>query len=130
MDKNQIMVRNVLHLAKEILSLIVYLALYGMLLYGILFSCRAGYQFCYEIFGSVTVEEAPGKDTAFRVETWNSMEEVAEQLQNQGLIVNKNSFIVRTKLMDPDKNVLNPGIYLLNTSMDYEDIINQLTISE
>ena len=60
----------------------------------------------------------------------DSLSDVSERLQENGLIVNKYTFMVRTKLMDPEKTVLRPGKYMLNTSMDYEEIINQLTFSD
>ena len=49
---------------------------------------------------------------------------------NKGLIANKYSFYVRTRLMDKDEIKLKPGIYTLNTSMGYEDILDILTQSE
>ena len=51
-------------------------------------------------------------------------------LYNKGLIVNKYSFYARTRLMDKDEIELKPGIYTLNTSMGYEEILDILTQSE
>ena len=68
-------------------------------------ACRAFYNLGYEIY-------------------------VADTLYNKGLIVNKYSFYARTRLMDKDEIKLKPGIYTLNTSMGYEEILDILTQSE
>lgn len=105
-----------------------YFCLYALLLYATVFICQKGYQFCYEIFGSVVAAEAPGEEIAFQVEATDTMKSVSKRLEKKGLVVNQYSFFMRTKLMDSKKVTLRPGIYLLNTHMDYEDIINQLTV--
>ncbi|MBO5483939.1 MAG: endolytic transglycosylase MltG [Lachnospiraceae bacterium] len=109
---------------------VVYVVSFMLLLYGVIALCQKGYAFCYEIFGSVAVQEAPGREIAFQVEAADSIKSVSEKLEKKGLIVNRYSFMIRTKLMDSEKIILRPGIYLLNTSMDYGEIINQLTVSE
>ena len=53
--------------------------------------------------------------------------DVAERLEQENLIVNSRSFYIRTRLMDPETVMLRPGEYMLNTSMTYEEIINQMT---
>lgn len=103
---------------------------YALLLVGTVQLCKKGYQFCYEVFGSVSVQEAPGKEIAFQVEASDTMKSVSKKLEEKGLIVNQHSFLIRIRLMGAEKKILHPGIYLLNTSMDYEDVINQLTVSE
>ncbi len=100
-----------------------------LLVYGIGLLCMQGYRFCYEIFGPVVVEEAPGTEQSFQVTEKDTMWQVAERLEKQNLIVNRYSFYLRTSVMDPQSVVLIPGDYALNTSMTYEDIINQLTTS-
>ena len=73
------------------------------------------------------MEEAPGTDKEFSVSKGESMHKVADTLYNKGLIVNKYSFYARTRLMDKDEIKLKPGIYTLNTSMGYEEILDILT---
>ena len=92
--------------------------------------CRICYDLCYEIYGPVVVEEAPGTDREFEVNNNESMYKVSERLYKDGLIVNRYSFYIRTKLMDKDEVKLKPGIYTLNTSMDYEEILDMLTKSD
>lgn len=80
-------------------------------------------------FGTVTVDQGKGQEKVFQVETNRSMYEVADKLQKQGLIVDKYSFYARTQLLEQDTVILRPGTYVLRTNMDYQEIIDILTVS-
>lgn len=54
---------------------------------------------------------------------------MADKLQKQGLIVDKYSFYARTQLLEQDTVILRPGTYVLRTNMDYQEIIDILTVS-
>ena len=110
-----------------LLALCVNLLLMILVCYGVGTACLQGYHFCYEIFGAVVVEDAPGTEQLFRVNETDTMRDIADRLEQENLIVNSRSFYIRTKLMDPETVVLRPGEYMLNTSMTYEEIINQMT---
>lgn len=112
-----------------LLSVCIHILIAILVVYGISWLCVQGYQFCYEIFGPVVVEEAPGTEYKFEVSNTDTMWQVAENLEKQNLIVNRYSFYLRTRVMDPQSVQLIPGEYALDTSMTYEDIINQLTTS-
>lgn len=118
-----------LNTLRFLLALCLNLLLMILVSYGIGSACLQGYHFCYEIFGSVVVEDAPGTEQTFQVTESDTMWEVAERLEQENLIANCYSFYIRTKLMDPRTVDLRPGEYVLNTSMTYEEIINQLTTS-
>ena len=77
----------------------------------------------------VTVDQGKGQEKIFQVETNRSMYEVADKLQKQGLIVDKYSFYARTQLLEQDTVILRPGTYVLRTNMDYQEIIDILTVS-
>lgn len=94
----------------------------------IIHACKTCYDLCYEIYGPVVVEKAPGTDIHFSVKKNESAYKVAKNLYKEGVIVNSYSFYARTMLMD--RNELKPGDYVLNTSMDYEEILDMLTKSE
>lgn len=122
-------VRIMLNSVRYLLALCVNVLLAILLIYGVGQLCIASYHFCYRTVGNVVVEKAPGTDHVFLVETDSTMYDVATQLENQGLIVDRYSFYARTKLMEPEEVVLRPGSYVLNTNMTYEEIIDLLTIS-
>lgn len=116
-------------LRKGILLLVNTIVLF-LVIFMIIHSCRACYSLCYEIYGPVVVEKSPGTDKKFSVAESDTMYKVAGNLYEEGLIVNKYSFYIRTKLMDKDEIKLKSGEYMLNTSMNYEEILDLLTQSD
>lgn len=120
----------IIHLLYHILVFVVEILFFVLIVFGVTRCCQASYQFGYEVFGSVSPDEEPGEDKAFEVQESDTMYQVAERLEDNQLIVNKYSFYIRSRLLDKNQNGLRPGSYTLNTSMDYEEIINELTMSE
>lgn len=118
------------HLLYHVLVFFVELLVVVLIITGVMRLCQGSYQMCYEIFGSVTVEKPPGTRVVFEVGKDDTMYQVAGRLAGQGLIANQYSFYIRTELMNPSQLRLRPGKYVLNTSMDYEKIVNELTVSE
>ncbi len=110
--------------------LIMEMMLVGLVCYAIWNCCQAGYRFCYETFGSVAVSETPGENRMFQVREGDTMYQVAKRLAKEDLIVGRFSFYARTTLMEREQIRLRPGSYVLNTSMDYQEIIDRLTISD
>lgn len=82
------------------------------------------YDFSYQIFGNVSVEEAPGRDISIEIKSGESTMNIANKLELNRLIVNKYSFYLRAKLT---KQVIMPGTYVINTSMDYDQIFSVIT---
>lgn len=115
---------------KYLLTKAAYFIFYALLLFGIVQGGKAAYRFGYEVFGTVTVQKAPGENVSFMVRKEDTMSSVARHLEDSGLILDRRSFLARTRLMDPRMIELRPGYYVLNTSMQYDEIINQLTVSE
>jgi len=79
------------------------------------------YEFCYEIYGTVTVDKAPGRDVTIQIEDGESTMNVAKKLELNRVIVNDTTFYIRTKLSE---KTIFPGTYILNTSMSYEEILD------
>ena len=125
-ENDQMVFRLVYHVLVFVVEILITL----LVVAGIIQCCQTSYRFCYEIFGSVSVEEAPGTDRDFEVKESDSVFRIAERLQRGGLIKNKYSFYIRVFLTEQNQAVFPSGKYVLNTSMDYEDIINVLTMSE
>lgn len=88
--------------------------------------CSLSYHSCYEIFGSVSPEKSPGQNKDFEIKIKDDLFSVSNRLEQNGLIANKYTFMACVKLMDAEKMVLRPGKYTLNTSMDYENVIDRL----
>ena len=51
---------------------------------------------------------------------------MAKNLEEQDLIKNKYSFYLRMKLQREEGTSLQEGVYTLNTSMSYEEILGQV----
>lgn len=57
-ENDQMIFRLVYHVLVFVVEMLITL----LVVVGMIQCCRASYQFCYEIFGSVSVERGPGVD--------------------------------------------------------------------
>lgn len=110
-----------------ILRVILALLLYTVLILGILFITKEVYQFSYQIFGNSTVAKESGTDVIITIRKGETTKEIAEVLEYKNVIIDDKSFFIRAKLMVNDVNPILPGVYKLNTSMNYGDIIRTIT---
>ncbi|MCR5823732.1 MAG: endolytic transglycosylase MltG [Lachnospiraceae bacterium] len=114
--------------ALDMLSFIMHLVLNFMFYVFVIFLVyRASvfvYDFCYQVFGDVVVEEAPGVNVEIDIPEGTSTMELASKLEMNRLVVNRYSFYLKVKLLG--YKIL-AGTYHLNTSMTYDDIINTIT---
>ena len=76
------------------------------------------------MFGSVAVDPEPGRDREFQISTGESTMDIANKLENGNFIVNKYSFYFKTNFKE---YLVQPGTYLLNTSMVYDEILAVIT---
>ncbi len=117
-------------LARRTGVLLGYIVVYMLLFWITIIGCRKAYSFCYEVFGSVAIQEEPGSDISFQVEAADTIESVSRRLEEEHLIVNRYSFRARVHLLNESDNTLKPGIYVLNNSMNYQEIIDQIMVTE
>ena len=98
---------------------------YSVAVIGILFLTKYSYQFCYQLFGPVSVDsEENAKEVEFYIELGDSTKEVAKKLERCGLVVNDTTFYIKTKMLDC---TILPGNYILNSGMDYEEILTVIS---
>ncbi len=102
------------------LNILFYIAIILVLIQAV----KITYNFSYQLFGSVSVEAEPGIDIEFQIAKGESTMDVARKLEAGNLIVNKYSFYLKTKFKEYD---IYPGIFILNTSMDYDEILDVIT---
>lgn len=107
-----------------ILTLGIAAIFYIAVVFGIKKASDYGYDFAYQVFGAVSVEDAPGRDVKVTIMKGESSMNIASKLENAKLIVNKYSFFVKLKLKEYD---IMPGTFVLNTSMSYDDILDTIT---
>ncbi|ABX42654.1 endolytic transglycosylase MltG [Lachnoclostridium phytofermentans] len=102
------------------LNILFYIAIILVLIQAV----KITYNFSYQLFGSVSVEAEPGIDIEFQIAKGESTMDVARKLEAGNLIVNKYSFYLKTKFKDYN---IYPGTFILNTSMDYDEILDVIT---
>ena len=80
--------------------------------------------FCYQVFGAYTMDAEPGINAEITINDGASTMEVAAALEMNRLIPNRYSFYLKVQLMG--YKIL-AGTYILNTSMTYDEILDQIT---
>lgn len=91
-----------------------------LLLQGVTRAYSYGHGLLYEH----AMEAEPGTDVSFVISTGETRKEIAENLEEAGLIDNRQAFLLQSRLYKAD---FEPGEYSLNTSMTAEEIIKYLT---
>ncbi len=102
-----------------ILNLIFYAASFALIYY----LAGQAYTFAYEVFGSQVVDSTPGKSITIKVDKEDTMQDVAKTLEQQEIIINQASFVVRAVLT---KKEIHPGTYTVNSSQSYAEILEIL----
>lgn len=110
-----------------VIQIMLNVLFYVLVIIAIMRFSIAAYELSYQVFGNVTVQMSPGTDKTVTIGEGDSSMEIASMLEEQGLIVNKYSFLVRERLTVSDRHPIVPGSYTLNTSMPYETIIEIIT---
>ena len=113
----------VLKMTGSVLQLFIKIIVYTIL---ILLIVRAGgqaYTFTYRLFGSVRMDTI-GMNVTIQINENESDMNVASKLELNKVIPDKYSFCFKMKLA---KAELQPGEFVVNTSMDYDEIIAVLT---
>ncbi len=115
-----------LRTVRTILIILLNIIFYSLVVFGGVQLCRAGYSFAYEALGDTTADLPPGENKQFTIRKGQDDFTVAKNLEEQDLIKNKYSFYLRMKLQREEGTSLQEGVYTLNTSMSYEEILGQV----
>ena len=86
------------------------------------------YTYGERIFGEQPMAEAPGTDISITVEETDSVRDVADKLEQAGLIRDAGLFVIQEKLVG-FKSGIQPGTYTLNTSQTPEEMIETMSAS-
>ena len=87
------------------------------------------YTYGERIFGEQPMAEEPGTDVPVTVEEADSVQDVADKLEQAGLIRDAELFVIQEKLVG-FKNGLQPGTYTLNTSQTPEEMIEIMSAAQ
>jgi UPF0755 protein len=96
---------------------------------GTIWLCRTGYDYGYRFFTETPVADAPGEDMLVQVKDDTSSMELAKMLEQKGLIRDAKLFYIRLKL-SAYSNSIEPGIYILNTSMTPKEMMMAMSAKE
>ena len=114
-----------LRIIKFILHLLFNVAFYLIIIY---LAVRVGsviYDTSYQVFGNEGTVESDGTDVYIKIDHGETTMNVASKLEQNKVIDNKYSFYIHAKLREYP---IMPGIFTLNTSMDYDEIFTIITV--
>ena len=115
-------------IAIDIISFVLHLLLnivfYAIVIFAIYKVGITTREFCYQVFGDYTMDAKPGINAEITIEEGASTMEIASSLEMNRLIPNRYTFYLKVKLMG--YNIM-AGTYRLNTSMTYDEILEQIT---
>lgn len=112
------------------LQLILNVIFYCFIVIALVKVSSVAYEYAFQIFGNVSAEESPGENKKVVIEKDATLKDITQLLNKKGLIVNEYTFYIRAKLSINEKRPIIPGKYVLNSSQNYEEILDILTNNE
>lgn len=113
-----------LRVSRSVLNVFMNILFYAVVIVVIVRASSYAYDFSYQVFGSMSKDDKPGYDVEIQILPGESTYNIAMKLETKEVIINKYSFFVKTKLK---KYNIIPGTFVLNTSMDYDEILEVIT---
>jgi len=80
---------------------------------------KSVYNFSYQVFGDVRVDEEAGREVKIRIKKGDSTMAVARRLEQNKIIMDQYSFYLKAKL---NKASVMPGTYIVRSDMTYDEI--------
>lgn len=117
MERKEALTRVLFLVMKLFLAVVIVFFLYTL--------GQKAYQFGFRVFAQEAVSQPPGKDVAFVYEEGTSPRRLADMLADKGLVQDANVFYVQL-LLSQEKDKLQPGNYVLNTSYTPDEILKVL----
>ncbi len=124
MAKRSVKTKVALRVTHGILHVLLNAVFYCIAVFIILKACGVAYDFSYQLFGDVRIDETNPIERQLVIEKDESTMSVASKLELYKIIENKYSFYVRAKLTD--ENIL-PGVYVVRSDMNYDMIFDVIT---
>lgn len=113
------------NIVTSIAGTIVRITLLILAIYAIVQCGKKAYDFGYRIFTEEPMSSEPGRQVTVVVSTENSEGDIAEMLQEKGLIRDALLFRIQKKL-SAYKDDIEPGSYQLNTCMNTDEMLEVL----
>lgn len=100
-----------------------------LVVYATIHLSKTGYDYGYRLFTETAVDEAPGKDVLVQVKPDMSNKQVAQMLEDKGLVRDSKLFYLQLKLSAYSHSIA-PGVYTLNTSMTPKELMIAMSPEE
>lgn len=113
---------NAKQLLGAISAMIIKIALAAVIIVVVFRLAVYAYDFGYQVFADIPVSEGEGRIVSVVVSEGQSSREFAKLLEQKGLINDANAFYIYERLSDY-KDMLQPGVYELSTSMKAEEML-------
>ena len=117
-------VKVTLKVSSVILRMLLNIVFYSLVVIAVIYVSKQAFNFTYQLYGPVTVDEAPGRVIRIQIKKGDSTMDVATKLELNRAIVNKYSFLFKTKLQGLS---IMAGSYEINSSMTYDEILDIIT---
>lgn len=111
------------NILRFLMGLILNLVFYALSFIFIYYLAGKAYTFAYEVFGNQVVDSAPGRNITITVNDKDTIRDVAETLEQQEIIIDQTSFVVRAILTEKE---IHSGTYTVNSSQSYAEILEIL----
>ena len=125
--------RVLLRMSGGFLQICLNIFIYAVIIYFVVKGIHYTYDFAYRIFGDVSVEEEPGRDIKILILKGESTMNVATKLETNKLIPDTYSYFLKVQIGNfgsdeyKKKYEIMGGTYILNTSMNYDEILDTIT---
>ncbi len=105
---------------------ILQIALIVILVIAVYRGATKAYDFGYHVFAEEAAEIEPGRDFEVTVVQGKSVKDVADMLEEYGLIKSAEIYQIR-EWFSPEHGDMQPGVYVLNSSMYPSEMITILS---
>ncbi len=100
-----------------------------LIVYATIHLSKTGYEYGYRLFTETAVDEAPGEDVLVQVKPDMSNRQIAQMLEEKGLVRDSKLFYLQLKLSAYSHSI-QPGVYTLNTSMTPKELMMAMAPEE
>lgn len=120
---------NVKYLIGAVIEAIIKVVVVAAIVMFVLRTSTEAYNFGYKVFADEPVSASGGRTITVGIAENADVEDIAEMLEEKGLIEDARLFIMQEFLSAYHKKI-KPGIYDLNTSMTAEEMLSVMSTSQ
>lgn len=110
----------------RIVSISFSVLIFIVVVYGLYQAGLQSYSYGYRIFTEPAVSSGNGRDRLVNIKNSMDASDIAQLLENKGLIRDKWLFVLQLKLLEYEDRLV-PGYYTLNTSMTAREMMEVMS---